>query len=80
MKVLFTWHAAVEPGYRRFFSALSRQGVELTVVVPHKWIEGSKLCQYRYDAQDAGYRTVSSKALLVDHIKGFFYPNISLGN
>ena len=76
VKVLITWHAAVEPAYRKLYAKLSLQGVELLAVTPSCWTEGCRLQRFREGAQDSGYEWMTLNIVFTDHIRAFFYPNV----
>ncbi len=75
MKVLFTWHAAVEPEYRKLFTEIIRKRHELIVISPGSWTEGGRL-QKIDKLNEFGYRLFALPVFLRDKIKGFFYPNL----
>jgi glycosyltransferase involved in cell wall biosynthesis len=75
MKILFTWHAAVETEYRKIFKEISKRGHELLVVCPKEWTEGGRLQQADSSDED-GYRLIALPVIFRNRIKGFFYPKI----
>ncbi|MCP4363829.1 MAG: glycosyltransferase family 4 protein [Planctomycetes bacterium] len=76
MKVLITWHAAVEPAYRKLYQELSLNGVELLAITPSCWTEGCRLQRFHEGAQDSGYEWMTLNTVFTDHIRAFFYPNV----
>ncbi|MEK6591044.1 MAG: glycosyltransferase [Nitrospinota bacterium] len=89
MKIIFTWHAAVEPEYRKLFREMANKGHELLVICPKGWTEGGRL--QRVDSlnkacsdpahnlsagESNGYRLITLSVIFQDRIKGFFYPEI----
>lgn len=75
MRILFTWHAAVEPEYRKLFKKIAKNGYELTVICPKAWTEGGRL-QRVDNLKEDGYSLFSFPVVFRDRIKGFFYPQI----
>lgn len=76
MKVLITWHAAVEPAYRKLFTELSLQGVKLLAVVPTCWTEGCRLQRFSEGVQDSYYEWTVLNTVFVNVGRVFAYPNI----
>jgi glycosyltransferase involved in cell wall biosynthesis len=76
LKVLITWHAAVEPAYRKLYQELSLNGVELLTITPSCWTEGCRLQRFREGARDSGYEWMTLNTVFTDHIRAFFYPNV----
>lgn len=83
MRILFTWHAAVEPEYRKLFKEIVKKGYDLTVICPKSWTEGGRLqrinnsdeaCSER--SKSNGYSIFTFPVAFRDRIKGFFYPQI----
>ncbi len=75
MKVLITWHSAVEGSYRKFFEELSRSGADVTAVVPSRWTEGGRTLTLEGPAPGNNIRVF--KPVFADHIRAFFYPDIT---
>lgn len=84
MKILFTWHAAVEPEYRKLFREIVNKGHELLVISPKTWMEGGRLqridnsdeaCSKRSESN--GYSLFSFPVIFRNRIKGFFYPQVN---
>ncbi|MBI3584134.1 MAG: glycosyltransferase family 4 protein [Nitrospinae bacterium] len=84
MRILFTWHAAVEPEYRKLFKEIVKKGYELTVICPKAWTEGGRLqridnsdeaCSERNKSNE--YSLFSFPVIFRNRIKGFFYPQIN---
>jgi len=75
MKVLFAWHAAVEPEYRKLFQELAQVGMELVAFLPTAWTEGGRLQKPPRRTNDS-YRIVLSPVAFRDKVKRFFYLNI----
>lgn len=75
MKVLFSWHAAVEPEYRKLFQELAQVGMELLAFLPTAWTEGGRLQKPPRRTNDS-YRIVLSPVAFRDKVKRFFYLNI----
>ena len=75
MKILFVWHAAVEPEYRKLFIELSKEVEQLTVIAPDSWTEGSRLQHLEKNKNDSDYNLISLRVLLRNKIRWFFYPN-----
>jgi glycosyltransferase involved in cell wall biosynthesis len=80
MKILFTWHAAVESEYRKLFKEIAKKGHELIVICPRAWTEGGRL--QRVDnlkeacseqSESNGYSLFSFPVIFRDRIKRFFY-------
>lgn len=75
MRILFTWHAAVEPQYRKLFRELALSGHELTVITPTSWFESGRLQSVSAEESD-GYRLIPLKIVFRDRLKAFFYPEV----
>ena len=75
MKVLITWHAAVEPAYRKLYTELSLKGVKLLAVAPTYWTEGCRLQSFKEKAQDSCYEWTVFNTVFTDRIRAFVYPN-----
>lgn len=75
MKVLFVWHAAVEPEYRKLFVELSKEINELMVIAPKSWTEGGRLQFLQINNFDSDYKLIPLSVILRDKVKGHFYPN-----
>ncbi len=75
MRILFTWHAAVEPEYRKLFKEIVKKGYDLTVICPKSWTEGGRL-QRIDNLKEGGYSLFTFPVVFRDKIKGFFYPQI----
>lgn len=75
MRILFTWHAAVEPEYRKLFKEIVKKGYELTVICPKAWTEGGRL-QGVDNLKDDGYSLFNFPVIFRNRVKGFFYPQI----
>src|SRR3989338_410357 len=75
MRILFTWHAAVEPEYRKLFKEIAKKGHELLVISPKSWTEGGRL-QSVDNLNEDGYRLLTFPVIFRNRIKGFFYPQI----
>ncbi len=85
MKILFTWHAAVEPEYRKLFKEIVKKGYELTVICPKAWTEGGRLQRidnsdeaYSGRSKSNGYHLFTFPVVFRDRIKGFFYPHLHI--
>lgn len=76
MKVLITWHAAVEPAYRKLYTELSLKGVKLLAVAPTYWTEGCRLQSFKEKAQDSCYEWTIFNTVFTDRIRAFVYPNV----
>jgi len=76
MRILFTWHAAVEPEYRKLFKEIVKKGYELTVICPKVWTEGGRL-QGVDNLKEDGYSLFSFPVIFRNRIKGFFYPQVN---
>jgi glycosyltransferase involved in cell wall biosynthesis len=74
MRILFAWHAAVEPEYRKLFKEIVKVGCELIVVCPTSWTEGGRL-QRMGKGDGDGYRVLPLPVIFRDRVKGFFYLN-----
>lgn len=75
MRILISWHAAVEASYRKLFSELASQGAEIKVITPSRWTEGGRLV----DCQPAGSDTYDISVfntVFTDRIRAFFYPHV----
>ena len=75
VRILITWHAAVEPSYRKLFSELALQGAEIKLIVPSQWVEGGRLVEYQRTDSDV-YDISVFKTVFTNRIRAFFYPNI----
>lgn len=75
MKILFTWHAAVEPEYRKLFDAIAASGHDLTVIAPDIWYEGGKAQTLQADLA-GNYKLLALHIIFKNRLKGFFYSNI----
>ncbi|MEK7383621.1 MAG: hypothetical protein AAB262_10110 [Elusimicrobiota bacterium] len=75
MRILITWHAAVEPSYRKLFSELALQGAEIKLIVPSQWIEGGRLVKYQHADSDV-YDISVFNTIFTNHIRAFFYPAV----
>lgn len=75
MKILFTWHAAVEPEYRKLFKEMSTLGHELVVVTPRSWTEGGRAQRIDKEEKD-GYTLLPLPVMFENRVKRFFYPSI----
>src|SRR3989338_1924935 len=75
MRILFTWHAAVEPEYRKLFKEIAKKGHELLVISPKSWTDGGRL-QSVDNLNEDGYRLLTFPVIFRNRIKGFFYPQI----
>ena len=76
MRILFTWHAAVEPEYRKLFKEIAKKGYELTVICPKAWTEGGRL-QGVDNLKEYGYSLFLLPVIFRNRIKGFFYPQVN---
>lgn len=76
MKVLITWHAAVEPAYRKLYTELSLKGVKLLAVAPTYWTEGCRLQSFKEKVQDSCYEWAVLNTVFTDRIRAFVYPNV----
>ena len=75
MKVLFVWHAAVEPEYRKLFVELSKEVDKLMVITPKSWTEGGRLQFLENDKIDFGYNLAALSVIFRDKIRWHFYSN-----
>ena len=75
MKILFTWHAAVEPEYRKLFKEIAALGHELIVITPHCWTEGCRVQRAEKEGTN-GYTLLPLQTIFQDKAKRFFYRNI----
>lgn len=76
MRILFIWHAAVEPEYRKLFKELSKEVGSLLVITPKSWTEGGKLQFFQEKKEiDFNYDIVPLSAIFRDKLRGHFYPN-----
>ena len=75
MKILISWHAAVEPSYRKLFSELALQGAEIKLIVPYEWTEGGRLVAFQHDKTDR-YDISALNTIFTNRIRGFFYPGV----
>lgn len=73
MRILFTWHAAVEPEYRKLFKEIAAQGNELTVITPEKWFESGRLQAIKGVLEQDGYKVIPVPILFQNKLKRFFY-------
>lgn len=74
MRILFAWHAAVEPEYRKMLAELSKLGHEVTLLCPTEWTEAGRLQRMRNSVNG-----ISIQALDIafrDRLKGFFYYRV----
>ena len=74
MKVFFSWHAAVEPEYRKLFTELGQAGIQILALLPKAWTEGGRIQRPRSDTSN-GYDIVIEPIFFRDKIKRFFYPD-----
>jgi len=74
MRVLFAWHAAVEPEYRKLFHELAKLGIDLRALLPAAWTEGGRLQRPNQEGWH-DYHTLIQPVLFRNRIKRFFYPN-----
>lgn len=75
MRILVTWHAAVEPSYRKLFSELVLQGAEIKLIMPTQWVECGRLLDYQpYDSDT--YEISVFNTIFTNRIRAFFYPNM----
>ena len=75
MRILITWHAAVEPSYRKLFSELALQGAEIKLIVPSEWAEGGRLVAFQHDKSDR-YDILPLNTIFTNRIRAFFYPDV----
>ncbi len=75
MRVLISWHGAVEQAYRGLFHELSAYGINVRVIIPSRWIEGGRLISCQSDDLD-NYDIYVYRTFFTNHIRAFFYPNI----
>lgn len=76
MKVLFVWHAAVEPEYRKLFKELSKEVESLLVITPKSWTEGGRLQFFQEKKEiDSNYNIVPLSVIFRDRSLIHFYPN-----
>lgn len=73
MKVLFCWHGAVDPSYRRLFDEFAGLGAEVRLISPREWSEGGRLQRFSHGGEK--YGTLALKTAFTDHVRAFFYPN-----
>ncbi|MBI1911567.1 MAG: glycosyltransferase family 4 protein [Deltaproteobacteria bacterium] len=76
MRILFTWHAAVEPEYRKLFKEIAAQGNELTVITPEKWFESGRLQEIKGVLEQDGYKVIPVPILFQNKLKRFLYRDI----
>ena len=74
MKILFAWHASVEPEYQKVFQELVMLGLDIWALMPAAWTEGGQL-QRPTERPDGSYRTLLQPVIFRDRPKRFFYPN-----
>ncbi len=75
VRVLLTWHAAVETAYRRIVRELRNRGAEVRLIVPVRWTEGGRsitVMEEDLDDRDA----IVLRTIFTDRIRAFFYPNL----
>ena len=75
MKVLFVWHAAIEPEYRKLFVELSKEVEQLIVIAPSSWTEGGRLQYLENKKNDLDYNLIPLSVIFRNKIRGHFYPN-----
>lgn len=75
MRILITWHAAVEPSYRKLFSELALHGAEIKLITPSQWVEGGRLVDYQ-PADSDSYDISVFNTVFTNRIRAFFYPNV----
>ena len=75
MKVLFVWHAAVEPEYQKLFVELSKEVEQLIVIAPSSWTEGGRLQYLENKKNDLDYNLIPLSVIFRNKIRGHFYPN-----
>lgn len=75
MKVLFVWHAAVEPEYRKLFVELSKEVEQLIVIAPSSWTEGGRLQYLENKKNDLDYNLISLSVIFRNKIRRHSYPN-----
>lgn len=75
LRIVFAWHAAVEPEYRKLFRELVALGHEVTVIAPESWKEAGKDL-HAYTAETDGYRLLGLPVAYKNRIKGFFYLDV----
>ncbi len=75
MKILYIWHAAVEPGFRRLLDTMSNQrDVSLTLVTAHRWTESGR--DQRWDrGVSFPYPAYGLLVAFRNHIRSFFFVN-----
>ena len=75
MKVLFVWHAAIEPEYRKLFVELSKEVEQLIVIAPSSWTEGGRLQYLENKKNDLDYNLIPLSVIFRNKIRFHFYPN-----
>jgi glycosyltransferase involved in cell wall biosynthesis len=75
MKVLFVWHAAVEPEYQKLFVELSKEVEQLIAIAPSSWTEGGRLQYLENKKIDLDYSLIPLSVIFRNKGKGHFYPN-----
>lgn len=75
MKILYIWHAAVEPGFRKLLDTISKEvGVILTLVTAHRWMESGR--DQRWDKHTPSiYPAYGLRIAFRNHIRSFFFVN-----
>lgn len=73
MKVLVTWHGAVEPAYRTLFDELAALGAEVLLIAPAEWTEAGR--PQRFSGCKGAYSSIAFNIKFKDRIRGFFYPD-----
>ncbi len=76
MKILYIWHAAVEPGFRKLLDKMSQlNGISLTLVTTHKWKESGR--EQKWDKTiNLPYKAYGLFVVFPNHIRSFFFLNI----
>jgi glycosyltransferase involved in cell wall biosynthesis len=74
MKVLFIGHYLVVEEYQKKLKELTKyKDIELTLIVPKAWTEGSRLVKLE-KIKDKDYKIIPVNVLFRDHIGGYFPP------
>ncbi|MBI5561787.1 MAG: glycosyltransferase [Deltaproteobacteria bacterium] len=74
MRIVFAWHAAVEPEYRKLFKEFAGMGHSVTVISPEAWREGGR-DQHAYTVEADGYRLLGLPVAYKNKPKRFFYTD-----
>ncbi|URA10868.1 glycosyltransferase [Thermospira aquatica] len=75
MRILYIWHAAVEPGFRRLLDTMSKEAdVSLTLVTAHRWTESGR-DQHWDNHTPSSYPAYGLLVAFRNHIRSFFFVN-----